>query len=459
MPNKEDLIDANIDEEFEKLISEKKAPSVPEETALIPFRDWEQTSKYQQVYKVPIEICRFRLENGRIASKVKTYEAQKGDINQKNYTEREEIIRNFLKEHNPKKNDELENLIKNAGQKEPAVITSDGYLLNGNRRKYVMEKLIESEGNIEKFNLMKVVILPGTGNPERPTLKDLQKIEYHYQVATKGIAEYSNLDKALTYKHSIDQGMQIIDLLKSDDRFKQSEADVRDKELKRINSVYLNPLKLVDDFLEYEETPGDYESIHDRWDSFVEASQKIFSHIRDEKKRENFCVKYKIQVNELGELENSVFNLMKIDSPYTKHSLMTRDVLKWLETDKKKLKEIGKVSNLLDEDKKNNDFEEQKRIWQNTKGKEITNLVKELSNRTKKKEDREDPIDRLTEAIKKLTHPDLSVGQLTNLDDKDTEMALKLIQSVEARRKEIYNCLLEHQKQLKESIRMLRNKK
>ena len=69
---------------------------------------------------------------------------------------------------------------------------------------------------------------------------------------------------------------------------------------------------VVNDFLIYESTPGDFESISDRWDSFVEAHKVIFSHLNDEKKRDNFCVKNNIQKSELGELHTTVFNLMKI---------------------------------------------------------------------------------------------------------------------------------------------------
>lgn len=451
-------IELEINKEFEEQISKLKQKTVPEEKRLIPFRDWQQNNKFQQVYRIPIKSCRYRLENGRIASKVKTYEAKYGNLEQKDPKEREEIIHNFLSEHNPKKNKELTNLIKNAGQKEPAVITSDGFLINGNRRKFVMQELINEEGELDKYSYMKVVILPGTNDSEKPTLKDIQKIEYHYQVATEGIAEYTNLDKALTYQRSLDEGLRIIDLLRNDDAYKNLEKDELEKEIKRIESTFINPLKLVNDFLIYESTPGDFESISDRWDSFVEAHKVIFSHLNDEKKRDNFCVKNNIQKSELGELHTTVFNLMKIDSPNSQHSKMIREVLKWWKLDKKTTKEIGKIDNFLEDNQKTGDYEEERRIWKNSNGKEIINKVKELSNRTKKKEDREDPIDRLKECVTKLGHKDLEIQELSRLNSKDTETAILLTRAIEEKRKELFNFLTEHEKQLNRKLRELQKK-
>ena len=38
--------------------------------AIIPYKDWKQNSNSKPVWKVPIEYCKFRLENGRIKTSI-----------------------------------------------------------------------------------------------------------------------------------------------------------------------------------------------------------------------------------------------------------------------------------------------------------------------------------------------------------------------------------------------------
>lgn len=59
----------------------------------------------------------------------------------------------MLDKNDPEKNVELERSISHEGQREPAIITCEGFLINGNRRKMTLKKI--------KLKFMKVVILPG----------------------------------------------------------------------------------------------------------------------------------------------------------------------------------------------------------------------------------------------------------------------------------------------------------
>jgi len=55
--------------------------------------------------------------------------------------------------------------IEHAGQSEPAIINCDGFLINGNRRKMVLEKLKDRHKGKPDCEAMKAVILPGQGDP------------------------------------------------------------------------------------------------------------------------------------------------------------------------------------------------------------------------------------------------------------------------------------------------------
>lgn len=72
--------------------------------------------------------------------------------------EDQEIIRNFLWKKDPEKTSELLNSIQHLGQKEPSIITCDGFLINGNRRKMVMKHFRHST-KLELYLQMTMLLL------------------------------------------------------------------------------------------------------------------------------------------------------------------------------------------------------------------------------------------------------------------------------------------------------------
>ena len=70
------------------------------------------------------------------------------------------IIREFLEKKDPERTAVLKRSIAHGGQQQPAIITCDGFLINGNRRKMVMDWLQKENPNEEIFQYMKAVILP-----------------------------------------------------------------------------------------------------------------------------------------------------------------------------------------------------------------------------------------------------------------------------------------------------------
>ena len=60
-----------INKNFEQAINEVKSPTG--DKASIPYRDWMEERKQVEVFKVPIEYCRYRLENGRISIETSSY--------------------------------------------------------------------------------------------------------------------------------------------------------------------------------------------------------------------------------------------------------------------------------------------------------------------------------------------------------------------------------------------------
>ena len=101
-------------------------------------------------------------------------------------------------------------LILHEGQREPAIITCDGFLINGNRRKMVFENLLEEFPGDERFKYMEVVVLPRKGDEGGiPTLVEIEEIENRYQLQDDAKAEYYAFDKALSMRHKEKQGMPL----------------------------------------------------------------------------------------------------------------------------------------------------------------------------------------------------------------------------------------------------------
>jgi hypothetical protein len=166
-----------IVEDFAKEIKEKRfGPPKPSKT-VINFRTDIQDGVERDIWRVPIEILRYRKDNGRIASDIEDYESNIGTLDEKEEGSQAQIAE-FLRDKDIEKTAILTKSLLHTGQQEPAIITCDGFLINGNRRKMAMEQLHQEYPDNEAFTYMKVVILPGKGEDGGPpTLLEIEKLE------------------------------------------------------------------------------------------------------------------------------------------------------------------------------------------------------------------------------------------------------------------------------------------
>ena len=299
-------------EEFTKEI-EKAKVKIPNEE-IIPFRDDRIHNTSREAYKIPIELLRFRKDNGRIASDVLTWENSKGPLDEATDFG-QATIKRFLEQKDPEPTTELINSLSKDGQERKAVITVDGFLINGNRRKMALEKLLEKNPGNEKYKYLKVIILPGLRDNEPPTtLLDIEQLENRLQYQRTGIAEYYNFDKALSIKRKIDMGMSIEEQLLDDANFYNLSNSALKKEVKKIQENYLEPLKCVEKYLEYLKRPGHYNTVSEgktdnegRWQAFLDYYNSVYKKIKDEKYR----IKLNIQDGDEGKIENIAFKIIR----------------------------------------------------------------------------------------------------------------------------------------------------
>ncbi len=437
-----------IIDHFAEEIKKRKIPTGPKPSiAVIDFRNWKRDGIERPIELVPLELLRYRKDNGRIASDVMDYERNHGRLKEES-KEAQEIIKKFLLERDEKKTDELTKSIQHAGQDQPAIITCDGFLINGNRRKMVLEFLHSKYPQDDRFVTMKVVILPGKDDEGgSPTLYDIERIENRYQLQSDGKAEYFNFDKALSIRRKIEIGMTIKEQILDDPKY----INISDKELKEaikdVEQEYLKPLECIDRYLSYLKREGLYSTIsagisdrEGRWYAFCDYS-KFWEQLNDESKRIN---KFKIKEKEIGKIEDAAFKIIRKrelkDLPKV-HQIM-RNFSKYIshEDSKKELLRLNEIELELPKkerfDKEGKEYDEREidRRWGAKHETVITRQVKIADQLYNRNRDIGAPIAILEAALDKLNHdvledPDIGID--------DISKALKLAIQIRERAHEL----------------------
>ena len=404
-------------------------------TAVIPYKDWGLRQRPCKIYEIPLEYCKYRLENGRIRTEVLSYEKLKGNLKvdeEKQTTQ--DLINSFLSSSDKKKNEDLKKILKKEGQNDPAVITSDGFLINGNRRKLALTELLKELPD-ERFKKLKVVILPGTSDPERPTVTDIALLENRYQVNVTGKSEYSKMNKALTFYGHTQSGTDLKELLKDDPTFGDPNHKDFEKKVQKFKDEYFAPLLLMEDYLKANDIKGDYRKVENRWMSFEDLSQKVMSKLKNDK----FLIDKQINKNEIGKIQAAGFNIIKIKNSSEvapDNRFLIRELTKWI-SEKDLKKEVLKIGEIEDVNDKIKDPDERDEEWQKQNSEKIINIVKKLQNISTKNKEQQDPLSRLAEALQKLTHDDLDMNKIKGMKISDLESAIQFCNKIEAENKEL----------------------
>ena len=444
-----------IIEDFAEEIMDRRSQTAKPTKEVINFRDDMLGGFEREVWQVPIDLLRYRKDNGRIASDVLDYERNFGPLDEKD-DHAQGILRDFLEKKDPERTGVLRKAIAHTGQQQPAIITCDGFLINGNRRKMVMDGLRKENPNDQRYQYMKVVILPGQGDiGGPPTLLEIEKIENRYQLQSDGKSEYYGFDRALSIKRKMDLGFTIEEQLADDPAHVGATSKELKKAVDRCKRDYLDPLECVDRYLQQFRREGLYRTVSKgvadpdgRWQAFLDYSNTFNSYFKSPKRR----IEIGIEDDEIGELEEAAFDIIRLravpDMPKV-HSIM-RNLHKYCRTDegKRAIKLIAeKVApvlppeELIDPDGKELPIESIDAKWAAKNIETITYNVKKASLSHECLKERETPIDLLQDARKKLNHKNMD---LTAIDINDLDTARKIVVSIISRAQslesDIYHC-------------------
>lgn len=453
-------ITREIIDDFAEEIHVKRSPGPKPSKMVINFRTEMQDGVERDVVRVPIEILRYRKENGRIASDVKDYESNVGVLDENN-EQAQKVIEEFLKEKDPEKTSVLKSTLAHIGQQEPAIITCDGFLVNGNRRKMVMEQLRREFPEDDRYTYMKVVVLPGKGDEGGPpTLLEIEKLENRYQLQSDGKADYYGFDRALSIKRKIEMGLSLEEQLRDDPLYARATKAELAKAVKDYQENYLEPLECVDRYLRQFKRAGQYRTVstgmgdpEGRWQAFIDYSNTYRRSLCNPKKR----IELDIEEDIIGAIEAAAFDIIRIrtipEEPKV-HNIM-RNLAKYCSTKDGKraiLKIADKVDpilprhELVDEHNEPLSPAEVDAKWiANNQEEIIYNVKKAIKNFGQKKE-KETPIGLLEAALKKLNHDDMDLSTIALVD---TQKARGILRDIQDRADELDTELFEFEKKLK----------
>lgn len=452
-----------IIEDFAEEIRNRRTETARPSTEVINFRDDYAEGTERKVWKVPTEVLRFRKDNGRIASDVLDHETNVGPLDEKD-KDAQEVLRGFLRRKDPEKTEVLRKSIMHSGQREPAIITCDGFLINGNRRKMVVDALAQEAPEEEQYRYMKVVILPGKddqGGP--PTLFEIEKLENRYQLQSDGKSEYYGFDRALSIKRKIEVGLTLEAQIRDDPRHAgASKKDIK-KAVREWTKKYLDPLDKVDRYLAQFGREGLYGTVstglHDkegRWQAFVDYSNTYHRDLESDKNR----AKYGIDEEEVGELEVAAFNIIRLralpDLPKV-HAVM-RDFAKYCRTPEGKdaIKEVARqVEPTLEEsecyadDGSTLSFSQIEDKWAGLNKETIIYNLKKAVMGDERRSKKETPLTLLEAAYKKLTNDEMDISAISI---KDLRQAKTWVTRISERAGDLDSEIYHHRKKLKKLV-------
>jgi hypothetical protein len=445
--------------DFADAIKQKLDSNVLPDNTVIDFRDWRQENRPSDIHKIPTELLRYRKDNGRIASDVLHYEQNKIKLDEKS-KEDQEIIKDFLYKKDPKQTEILMNSLAHNGQIDPAIITADGFLINGNRRKVALEKLFD-QTHEDKYRWMKVVKLPDYDEPGgAPTIRQIEQVENRCQLQKDGKSEYYDFDKALSIRQKKEKGMSLEDQLRDDSQFANLELNKFKGAVAKHEKNFLKPLEHIDEYLEYLGAPKAYNKIstgpsdkEGRWEAFLQFSKGLGSVLEDKKS----MLKYKIKDNEVGKIKDAVFKIIRRrEFPKSvgvrKLNQFVQEMPKIFSNPeaKKELFHLNDIplkldkKDMIDKDGKEISERAKDRKWGKLHGTNIIGTVKRGYGFYTNVLEREGPLTLLDAALKKLEHPGMETDNVSELD-KARKLAVKVKEKAHELEKEFF----EHQKNVK----------
>ncbi|NQV77735.1 MAG: hypothetical protein HQ490_05200 [Lutibacter sp.] len=198
-------------------------------------------------YKIPLEFLIYNKLNGRIGSRVKSFEKQYHELNPE-IIEHKEKIEQFLYDSKKDRNKSTQENIVEIGQQRHGIVTSSGIIIDGNRRSMLLNKIYKEREawhnkghNVENCKYFIAIILPDDADP-----KEIQRLETSYQMGEDEKLDYNPIEKYLKIKDLQNYGFEPIDIAKM---MGEDESQIK---------IWIEIMSLMDKYLSYLSYDGIY---------------------------------------------------------------------------------------------------------------------------------------------------------------------------------------------------------
>ncbi len=239
----------------------------------IPLR-YKGSTQTEVVYRIPLDYLIYNKYNGRIGSDVLSYEKQNGVLNAE-LDEDRKIIEDFLyKSKVDRNNTTMNSLLKN-GQQRYGIVTSDGTIVDGNRRAMLLNRLFHKREElgytyeeVEKCRYFLAIILPDDADE-----RDIQQLETIYQMGEDDKLDYNPIEKYLKCKELKRLGFSEEDIAGF-----MSEKTTQIKEWLRILDLmeeYLQEYGYDGIYTRLEKTEGPFVDLEGYLDSYAKRGANV----------------------------------------------------------------------------------------------------------------------------------------------------------------------------------------
>ncbi|WP_147630181.1 ParB N-terminal domain-containing protein [Staphylococcus xylosus] len=226
------------------------------------------------VYKIKLGKLYYNDQNDRIATWISKYKAD-NDLKSFDLSNREEyneIIADFIKESDEKAFKKTKNNIKALGQTEPAVILSDGRVIDGNRRFTCLRDLAKEDS---KFNYLDAIII---NKDIQDSKKEIKLLELYLQHGREERVGYKPVDRLVGVYNDVIKN----NLITVEEYAKNTEQTAN--EVKKM----IDRAKLMVEFLEFIDMSEHYYLARD-WDLDGPLGEitAVLNKIKSEEERED----------------------------------------------------------------------------------------------------------------------------------------------------------------------------
>ena len=244
--------------------------------------------KVFDVYRIPIDQLVYNKKNGRIATYVSEFIDEGNNFPQNDIEAFNNIIEKYIEQSNPEALKKTKANIRVMSQTEPAVVLSNGVILDGNRRFTSLRQLTREIGGAE-FAFLEAVILDESLYKE----KDIKRLELNLQHAYESRVDYNPIDRLVDiYRDLISDTSQFTPL----EYARETQSSV-----KKINEE-IEVARLMIEYLEFIGQPLKF---------FIARNQKIDGPIREVRK---ILKSSKIDGNRIDDIKEFLFlNILSLE--------------------------------------------------------------------------------------------------------------------------------------------------